>query len=227
MASEYERIAEATRDFTVTVADTPATLEAAYRLRYQVYCIERGYEPGQGQLETDRFDPQSGHVILTQRSTGQVVGTVRVVASEPCGRGLGVPMEALCPSGLLRLLPSDSTGEISRFAISKDLRDVGGAGGALLRLGLMRGIVELSRDLRLTHWCAVMEPTLLRLLRVSGIHFQSLGPAIEYHGLRQPSWGSIDLVLGRMRRERPAVWDYITAGGALWPESVVADVEAA
>jgi N-acyl-L-homoserine lactone synthetase len=216
MAPGCERIRDAARDFDVAVADTEEKLEAAFRLRHQVYCVERGFEPGDGAIETDRFDVRSMHAILTQRSTGRVVGTVRVVGPSLRGLDADLPMQRVCPSDLFRMLPMGSTGEVSRFSISKDLRDAACAGNAMLRLGLMRGIVQVSSAMNLTHWCAVMEHTLLRLLRVSAIHFQSLGPAIEHRGLRQPSWGSIDVVLGRMRRERPAVWDYITDGGALW-----------
>ena len=84
-------------------------------------------------------------------------------------------------------------------------------------LGLLRGIVELSAEMQLSAWCAIMERSLLRLLRLSGVHFHSLGPLIEHHGLRQPTWGRIDDVLGRMRRDCPMVWNYITDGGSLWP----------
>ena len=219
MASGCERIREAVRDFEVAVADTQEKLKAAYRLRHQVYCVERGFfEKEDGALETDRFDTRAGHALLTQRSTGRVVGTVRVVASSPHGPAADLPMQKLCEPSVFRMLPMGSTGEISRFAISKDLRDAACAGNALLRLGLMRGIVQVSGQMGLTHWCAIMEHTLLRLLRVSAIHFQPLGPAIEYHGLRQPTWGRIDGVLGRIKRERPGVWDYITDGGSLWQE---------
>lgn len=210
----------ATADFRIEVADTPEKREAAYRLRHQVYCTERGYEPGQGRLEMDRFDERAGHALLTQLSTGRVVGTVRLVA--PLGNGkdpasFDVPMQSVCPSGLFRTLPRcGRIGEISRFAISKELRD-DLAGSMPLRLGLLRGIVELSATMNLTAWCAIMERSLLRLLRISGVHFQALGPVIEYHGLRQPSWGLIDDVLGRMQRDCPTVWNYITDFGALWP----------
>lgn len=221
MASGCERIREAVQDFEVAVANTQERLKAAYRLRHQVYCVERGYEQGDGALETDRFDARSGHALLTQRSTGRVVGTVRVVAPSLSGPTADLPMQRLCTSDVFRMLPMGSTGEISRFSISKDLRDAACTGNAMLRLGLMRGIVEVSGQMGLTHWCAIMEHTLLRLLRISAIHFQSLGPAVEHHGLRQPSWGSIGGVLGRIRRERPGVWDYITDGGSLWQEENV------
>ncbi len=221
-AREHSALTRATADFRIEVADTPEQREAAYRLRYQVYCTERGYEPGEGQLETDRFDDCAGHALLTQLSTGRVVGTVRLVApAGPCRDplALDVPMQHVCPPGILRLLPRcGRIGEISRFAISKELRD-DTAGAVPMRLGLLRGIVELSARMQLGTWCAIMERSLLRLLRLSGVHFEPLGPAIEYHGLRQPTWARIDDVLGRMWRECPAVWNYITDGGALWPRS--------
>jgi N-acyl-L-homoserine lactone synthetase len=220
MMSERGVFLEATRDFDVTIADTPAALEAAYRLRHQVYCVERGYEPGQGTIETDRFDPRAGHVLLTQRSTGRVVGTVRVVAPALDGLTADLPMQRLCASDAFRPLPRASTGEISRFSISKDLRDAACAGSMPLRLGLLQGVLRVSVDMGLTHWCAIMEHRLLRLLRVSAIHFQPLGPAIEHRGLRQPSWAGIDALLARIKRERPALWDYFTEGGSLWQDEV-------
>jgi N-acyl amino acid synthase of PEP-CTERM/exosortase system len=136
-------------------------------------------------------------------------------------------MQHVCAPALFRMLPRcDRMGEISRFAISKELRD-DPAGAVPLRLGLLRGIVELSASMQLTAWCAIMERGLLRLLRLSGVHFHPLGPAIEHRGLRQPSWGRIDDVLGRMWRECPTVWNYITDGGLLWPRSCTSTVAVA
>ena len=110
-------------DFDLTVADTFETREAAYRLRHQVYCLERGYEPSRGGRETDDFDQDAGHILLSQRSTGRVVGTVRVVVAED-GAPSGLPLGLICPAELLATLPQGRTGEVSRFAISKELRDV-------------------------------------------------------------------------------------------------------
>lgn len=202
--------------FDIAVADTHDKVEAAYRLRYQVYCLERGFEPSRGGRETDEFDANAGHVLLSQRSTGRVVGTVRVVVPAN-GQVSNLPVGRLCPPELLSTLPPGRTGEISRFAISKELRDVSAGGAMPMRLGLVRGIVQLSAERGLTQWCAVMEPTLLRLLRISGIHFEPLGPLIDYHGLRQPSWGNIAGMLERMRRECPSAWDYVTDRGTIWP----------
>ncbi len=87
---------------------------------------------------------------------------------------------------------------------------------ALVRLGLMQGIVRLAEELDLTHWCAIMEPALLRLLQMSGIYFAPLGPVVEYRGIRQPSHGDIRTVLDRIRWHHRDIWDYITLSGQLW-----------
>ena len=84
-----------------------------------------------------------------------------------------------------------------------------------MRLALVRGLVQLSKEIGITHWCAVMERTLLRLLQSSAIHFEPLGPLVEYHGLRQPASGDVDAILARMRREQPAIWEFVTGGGSL------------
>jgi len=62
-----------------------------------------------------------------------------------------------------------------------------------------------------------MEPSLLRLLTRFGIHFSPIGPAVDYHGIRQPCFASADEVLRRMHDESSAVWELITECGSLWP----------
>ena len=77
----------------------------------------------------------------------------------------------------------------------------------------MRGLVQLSQADGVTHLCATMEQTLLRLLRASGIHFQNVGPVVDYYGPRQPVFCNIASMLERMAREQPAIWDYVTEYG--------------
>jgi len=109
-----------------------------------------------------------------------------------------------------------STGEIGRFAISRGFNDVDCTGSAPLRLGLLKGVAQVSAQLGLTHWCVLMEHTLLCFLHGSAVQFQLLGPAIEHGGrLCQPAWAGIDALLTRLRGERPALWDYLTEGGSL------------
>ena len=204
-------------EFVADVADTPALLAEAFRVRHQVYCVERGYESSTNGLETDGFDGEACHVLLRRRTTGEVLGTVRVVLPSRGDARIGLPLQRLCDASVLSHLPLGTTGEISRFALSKDRRAGSGEVGILMRLGLMQGILRVSQGAGLTHWCAIMERSLLRLLQATAIHFQPMGPLVEYHGVRQPASSCIDTMLGRIKQDATPVWNYVTAEGSLWP----------
>src|SRR6185436_9805525 len=69
------------------IDDTPALLEQSFALRYQVYCLDRGFlspEHYPGQLETDAFDAYAVHVGTTNLQ-GNVVGTARLVQDSAVG----------------------------------------------------------------------------------------------------------------------------------------------
>lgn len=201
--------------FYVKVVDDISLLNKIYELRYQVYCTERSFLPGQDGMEYDEFDQQSRHIALIDRQTNQLVGTARLVRSTPGNLHGSFPMQTVCSPFLLEKLPFDTTAEASRFAISKQRRSPRSA--ALLRVGLFQGLIRLSAELGLTHWCGVLEPALLRLLGMTSIYFEPLGPVVEYHGLRQPCFTRLDHFLDRIHAERPEIWDYLTEGGETWP----------
>ena len=210
-------IARLDNECEVLVARTPELLRECFRLRHQVYCLEKHYETVHGDQESDEFDGRARHILLIHRASGQSVGTVRIIPASPRTGLEGLPMHRVCAPALLEDLPTWSTGEISRFAVSKQRRLSCGA-GTMIRLGLIQGLFRLSGEMGLTHWSAIMEPILLRLLRTDGIHFDPLGPLVDYHGPRQPSACDIGATLERMREEHWDVWNYVTLGGTLWRE---------
>jgi N-acyl amino acid synthase of PEP-CTERM/exosortase system len=132
------------------------------------------------------------------------------------------------------------TAEISRFSIVKSFRHHTPEQGFEaqlsseewrkmlfhLPLGLIKSCVEMSVREGMTHWAAVMEPALLRLLTRLGIYFNPLGSLVEYHGRRQPCWVDVGAMLARVHAERPDVWEVITDGGRLWPLPEAVDTEA-
>jgi hypothetical protein len=86
------------RYFTVVPASTPELLDAAYALRYQVYCVEHAFEdPAQqvGEREMDRYDAQSAHAVLIAKSTGLVVGCVRLILPWRNGVPASLPIREL------------------------------------------------------------------------------------------------------------------------------------
>ncbi len=204
-------------DCLVLSADTPELRDKVYRLRYQVYCLERQYEPGEDGRECDEYDSKARHILLIHRSTGESIGTVRVVVPQRRGDLGTLPMARVAGMQPLQWLPPATTGEVSRFAISKRRRMSCNA-GAMVRLGLMKGLFRVSVEMGLTHWCAIMEPTLKRLLSFNGIHFQSIGPLVDFHGFRQPVYCSIDETFDHVRVTQPDLWYWATDGGVKGPQ---------
>ncbi|TQE98217.1 MAG: PEP-CTERM/exosortase system-associated acyltransferase [Spiribacter salinus] len=86
-----------------------------------------------------------------------------------------------------------------------------------ITVGLFSAIVQLSVESDVTHWLAVMEPTLLRLLRRFGIRFERIGHDVEYHGRRRPTLGVAADVVDGILAERPDIWDLVTMGGRYLP----------
>lgn len=236
--------------FKALDANTPELQDLVYKLRYQVYCIETGFEdPSRfpDRRELDDYDDVSQHGLILSRRTGWPVATLRLV--RPCLQpGLAFPVERAFPRLLesrgygCNRLPFESTAEISRFAISNEFKRRPGESGTLagasdkslregmrlddgdgrrhfphIILGLYYLLIQLSAKSGITHWVAVMEPALLRLLARFGIEFVSIGEPIEFHGRRQLCCACVKDVLDLVYVKRPDIWDLVTEGGATWP----------
>lgn len=235
------------RYFQIAPAHSPADVMKALALRYQVYCIEHPFEDSERYrdgYERDEFDRRSVHSILTHRTTGDAAATVRLVLSDRNRPDQMFPIEKHCPldhrlwNDALRQFKRSEIAEISRFAVSKQFRrrlgepqtthgvvnpfpseNVNQERRVLpqITLGLFQAIVRMSRDHEIRLWVAVMEPTLLRLLRRFGIYFTPIGEPVEYHGLRIPCVGPVDDVMDGIRRNFPEVFQFITCENGLWP----------
>lgn len=197
--------------YAIQAADTPALVQEAQQLRYQVFVRERGVirAPAQQSVERDEFDGWSHHILLRRRDTQHAVGTARLVTFNP-DRPACFPIQRVCNAEQLRGIPFETTGEISRFGLSRAGRGVGDARvDSLLMLKLVQGVLQRSLELGLTHWCAIMERSLLRLLRSIGIHFEPVGPMVEFYGLRQPAVTEIAPLLFEGRRRCPLFHDFL------------------
>ncbi|MDT3397216.1 GNAT family N-acyltransferase [Streptomyces sp. B1866] len=77
--------ASTSTSYETSIADTPEQIRAAQRLRYRVFGEEKGarLRPSDAGLDTDEFDEIMDHLIVTDTTTGEVVGTYRLL---PPGR---------------------------------------------------------------------------------------------------------------------------------------------
>jgi len=232
--------------FEIIPADSPELLDDAYRLRFQVYSQEihlPDFEPWRftDQRERDEFDSHSVHSLLRHRSSGQLVGVVRLVLANPRDAKAIFPIEAFAGNSLdasvLAELSREHTAEISRLILNGAFRrrkgeaaiaygndqNIRQPGDPRRRhfphpvLGLMVATMRLSVDHGITHWLAGMEPRLNRLLERFGLGLIPIGPEIEYHGVRRPYFGSVhDVMAGAYRKNKP-VWELLTDNGRRFP----------
>jgi N-acyl amino acid synthase of PEP-CTERM/exosortase system len=221
------------RYFSAVVADTTDLVRRAQEIRYQVYCVEHKFENATEHpdgREKDEFDSHSVHGLLIHRSSAQAVGTVRLVLPRRDALEKSFAIQRVTSSNMSQYFPILSTAEVSRFSISKQFRrrkadtpygaeavDINAENdrrsGPLMSLGLIQTLVRMSAQHGITHWCAVMEPKLLRMLGTMAIHFEPIGAQVDYHGLRQPCYCHIASVLERVKSERPMFWEVLTDGG--------------
>jgi N-acyl amino acid synthase of PEP-CTERM/exosortase system len=215
--------------FTTVDADKQPYLSAAYKLRYQIYCVEKQFEDSAAhpnELERDEFDSHAIQGLLLHKTTGIALGTARLVlplSNEPeksfaIQRMLGDESAKIAAS-----VPIQSTAEVSRFSISKQsVRRLSNSmnatpadyrTGPLMRLGLIQMLIRMSATNGITHWYCMIEPSLKRMLDAMAFYMEPIGPLVDFHGMRQPCFCSLSKVLAAMKAERPSFWDVLTEEG--------------
>ncbi len=132
--------------FDVITDDKSWVVDEAFKLRYQVYCVEQGFEDSsrfKDQREFDDFDCRSAHGIVRHPSSGITAATVRLVLPDRDNPETPFPIETHCSdslklvSPLLKGVPRHSIAEISRLAVSRDFKR---------RLGEARAVAGIGPD---------------------------------------------------------------------------------
>ena len=205
------------RYFEIVRADTPELRDEVYRLRYQVYVEEHGFERAEDfpdKRERDRFDARSLHVLLRHRASGTPIGTARLVRPDYAKPLESFPIQAASDHPVLHNAEvALYAAELSRLAISKRrLKECGTARGPFawatldparrtnrlrrafsrlllpyLSVGLIAGVIEMAAEKGYPILYTIMEPFLIANMSKIGVNFPVIGEAVEYHGLRHPA----------------------------------------
>jgi N-acyl amino acid synthase of PEP-CTERM/exosortase system len=229
--------------FNVLPADSPELLRETMALRYQVYCVEHGFENPENYpdgLESDQYDKHSKHSGLSHVASQQLAGTVRLILADPENPDQPFPMEEHCVilpefRAIIASYPRHEIAEISRLAVSKAFRrrarEAETVHGVVeqteseqriegerrvvpwIILGLIQAMITMGTESNIKLWLVVMEPPLLRLLGKHGLAFTSVGPRIDYHGWRSPCICKGGELLEGIKQKCPDVWDFITLHG--------------
>ena len=205
-------------------------LRDIYKLRYEVYCLERAYLEAKdfdGGLESDDYDDCSVH-FAAYTLERDIVGTVRLVMPGP---GQRYPFESHCSVFEDFKMPQRGTAaEISRLVVRKTFRRRRGdsmegiskdfvekgttasiqpaapshekrGNGPLLLLGMYREMYRHSRANGIRYWYAAMERSLARSLEKMGFKFMPIGPRVDYYGPVTPHMVDLNDLEERLRRD--------------------------
>lgn len=208
-----------------------------YKLRYQVYCIETGFESQErhlDDLEFDQYDDYSIHYLIRHRKSKIYAATTRLILPNINNPEKRFPIELHCQIDnfeVLNYMPRTNLAEVSRFCVSKEFKRRKKEYGTLSGIGpdsdnnftdderrifphitiaLIACLIKMSKDNNIYYWYAVMEPALLRFLSNLGIYFKNIGPLTEYHGKRQPCVIKITDLLAGVLKKNPEIWEMLT-----------------
>lgn len=199
--------------FELVPALDEATRRQVFEIRHEVYCRDLGWEPLRDDgLEIDAYDPQSLHLLLRLRGSGEPVGCTRLVLADPSDPSLPLPFERSCEGVIDRqkidpkTLPRRQIGEVSRLAVMRRFRQRKGeenkaisisdedfeprgmrARFPFIPVGLYMGVAAMVYRLGLSHVFLMTEPRLLQHFARMGFGIEQIGEAVEHRGLRAPA----------------------------------------
>jgi len=226
--------------FELVPADTEQMKLEVYHLRYQVYCLETGFENPEefsDTLEKDEYDNRSDHYLVRHKRTGEYVATTRFILPDGNDPRTPFPIELHCAidrGDLLAEVPREDLAEISRFCVSKKFKKRQGELGTLagitdsshsaysederrafpyITLGLIACLIRMTAKHGIGNWYAVMEPALIRFLSQIGINFSGIGPVADYHGKRLPCVIKVDNLLEGVKEKSQDTWEFLTDFG--------------
>jgi N-acyl amino acid synthase of PEP-CTERM/exosortase system len=194
-------------NFRVCFADTPFGVALHQRIRYQVFCLDKGFENPDDfstARETDAWDDRSAHFIVQNRKTLQWVAATRIVMPKP---GKDLPVDQLGAFDRHRLGDLDQpVGEISRFCIINNrsrevelpegvvpgpnslaawgIGSIGKSQQFEVTLGMIRTIIIFALKRDIDYCVMLVTDAFARLLRKLGVSLHQAGPVTEHRGLR-------------------------------------------
>ncbi len=155
-----------------------------YKLRYQVYCLETGFEsPEKCQTafdtegrrvyyEIDEFDVRSSHYLIRHRASRLYAATTRLILPDKDNIDAPFPIEIYCDlsEAIVRSEARCKVGEISRYAISKEFKKRAGESGTLAGVSRNIEMYDIPHEQRvLPHLSMALFAGLVIMSRENGI----------------------------------------------------------
>lgn len=208
--------------FEVFLADTTESKHIHYKLRYQVYCDEMGFEDKDKfpeQMEFDDWDDHAVHFLVRHKATGHWLGGLRLVFNINNAlpfEHLAQPYQPITPTERERAV------EMSRLCVIKEARRFTSKRFAPYGLpdqeipeennkvvsfynfknqtrsimwGLIRAAVVYSAKQNLSDWYFIIAPALAGFIRRENFDMVQIGTPCEHRGQRTPYRLSVENIL--------------------------------
>lgn len=205
MASNFNK------HFEIKFANTQELKNKVFKIRYNVYCSELGWEPENNKgIETDKYDESALHCLLVHKRTGDLAGCVRLIVPKKDTPDFKLPFENI----VLSQKHSDNIGsqkleersfcEVSRLAVLNKFRRTEKSIPLPLNeapvttiyteeernnfpniaMGLYLAALSLAEINNHAAVFVMMEPRLNRRLQHFGFPFKQVSSVIDFHGKR-------------------------------------------
>ena len=227
--------------FRFKEVDSDDLRKQVFRLRYEVYALEFGFENPYDfpdKLEKDEYDDYSTHFVALNEYD-EVIGTVRMILNSE----KGFPVEHASNITDFQDKPApDFITEVSRLAVSKNMRrrpedgmhgvesyipkSQGGVSDVpnkknpaiekrqkpIIILGLYKTVYLKCKELGITHMYMITEDKLFHALYKFGFVFSKVGEPVEYHGKRTPYATSWETIERHMNEHHKDLLEFLLFG---------------
>lgn len=195
-------------------------------LRQTVFCVKKGQfgnvncsECLESELiESDPYEKESLHSLIFYKPLKKYIGSVRLIFPSLSNEKKLLPIEVLLHKKLnLSLCNGDKTSrkqiaEVSGITILPEFRP------KLAVLELLRAVITISLENKITHLYAALEPCVRRILIRSKVKLHPIGKVIDYNGQRQCYQETIQGLVEDIYYNNPLAWAIISDNGKCIPD---------
>ena len=178
--------------FEVILADNDFSRSLNYQVRYQVYCLEEGFENAarfQTREERDAWDDNSAHFLVRSKQTNEWVAAMRMVIP----KSGALPIEDMCDihPTVRPSLSGESAAEISRICVVNTYRrnsqdKQSRVRKSMILKGLLSAAAQYSQENDIRNWYFLTSPGLARIISYMNVQLIKVGAACEHRGTRYP-----------------------------------------
>ena len=177
--------------YEVVLADTEESRKIHYNIRYQVYCLEKGYEDANkflDKMEKDEYDAHAVHFLIRHKASKQWVGTFRLITESL--HNLPIHQHAKI-SNLQTTKQKHKFSEFSRLSIIRQFQKLPGKTTKtpndhdIIFKAICTG-VEYSRKNGVNIIIFLCRRSLSRVINKMGIKTWQIGTKILHRGVRYP-----------------------------------------